>query len=55
MQMKTQGSTKPEREGKGKELNRGTMVREIHSIAGFQNEGRDLSCMAKTEAQDLPA
>lgn len=53
--MKTQGSTKPEREGKGKELNRGAMVREIHSIAGFQNEGRDLSCMAKTEAQDLPA
>lgn len=53
MQMNSQGSTKPEREGKGKELNRGAMVREIYNIAGFQNEGRDLLCMAETEAQDF--
>lgn len=53
--MNSQGSTKPEREGKGKELNRGAMVREIYNVAGFQNEGRDLLCMAETEAQDFPA
>lgn len=53
--MNSQGSTKPEREGIGKELSRGAMVRERYNIAGFQNEGRDLSHMAETEAQDFPA
>lgn len=53
--MKSQGSTKSEREGKGKELSRRAMVRERYNIAGFQNEGRDLSCMAETEARDFPA
>lgn len=54
--MNSQGSTKPDREeGKGKELSRGAMVRERYNIAGFQNEGRDLSHMAETGTLDFLA
>lgn len=53
--MNSQESTKPDREGKGKELSRGAMVRESYNIAGFQNEGRDLSRMAETGTLDFPA
>lgn len=54
IQVDSRGFTKVEREGKRKESNGEEMVREICTIAGFQSEGRTLSCMAKAGTLDSP-